>query len=179
MSSSDAFHSTATATTSVNSADSNHMSTSLSPTTSSSSSYFQITLNQLKELMEMKNAEAKKKIDDSYGGLKSFSLKLKTDSKSGLSGEVSDLAKRVKEFGKNEIPPKPPKSIFQLAFEALQDTTLIMLMICSVVSIGLSFYHPPSDAIDEENSRTGTTDSTNVDWIEGVAVRFIFLSLFL
>jgi P-type Ca2+ transporter type 2B len=143
---------------------------SINSTTPSSSSSFGLTLKQLQELMELKNVEVKKKVDEEYGGLKSFALKLKTDTMRGLTGESNDLALRTKEFGKNQIPPKPAKSIFRLAFEALQDTTLIMLMICAVISIGLSFYHPPSDAVEEENSRTGTSDTTNLDWIEGVAV---------
>ena len=131
---------------------------------------FEITLDELKTLMELKNAEAKDKIDQVYGGLNNFALKLKCDTKTGLSGEKSDLARRLKTFGKNEIPPKPSKSIFMLAFEALQDTTLVMLMICSIVSIGLSFYHPPSDSADEEFSRILATEEANLEWIEGVAV---------
>ena len=142
-----------------------------------SSSYFDITLNQLKQLMEMKNAEAKKKIDDTYGGLKSFALKLKTNTQAGLTGEATDLTMRVKEFGRNSIPPKPAKSIFRLAFEALQDTTLIMLMICAVISVGLSFYHPPADAVDEENSRVSAEDTANLEWIEGVAVSVLLISV--
>jgi Ca2+ transporting ATPase len=141
-----------------------------SATPALSPSSFGLNLKQLQELMELKNVEVKKKVDDDYGGLKEFALKLKTDTMRGLTGESNDLALRVKEFGKNQIPPKPPKSIFRLAFEALQDTTLIMLMICAVISIGLSFYHPPSDAVEEENSRVASSDTANLDWIEGVAV---------
>ena len=141
-----------------------------STTPALSPSSFGLNLKQLKELMELKNVEVRKKVDDEYGGLKEFALKLKTDTMRGLTGESNDLALRVKEFGKNQIPPKAPKSIFRLAFEALQDTTLIMLMICAVISIGLSFYHPPSDAVEEENSRVPSSDIGNLEWIEGVAV---------
>ena len=131
---------------------------------------YEVPLDDLKALMELKNAEAKKKIDETYGGLSNFALKLKSDTKKGLTGDATDLARRLKTYGKNEIPPKPAKSIFMLAFEALQDTTLIMLMICAVVSIGLSFYHPPDDTVEEENSRVAAASSTNLEWIEGVAV---------
>jgi Ca2+ transporting ATPase len=61
---------------------------------------------------------------------------------SGL--DCSDIQRRYEEFGRNEIPPKPPKHFFRLVFEALQDVTLIILMIAAVISIGLSFYHPSS-----------------------------------
>jgi len=56
----------------------------------------------------------------------------------GLDG--SDLSRRREVFGSNVIPPKPPKSFLQLVWEAMQDITLIILMIAAVISLGLSFY---------------------------------------
>lgn len=56
--------------------------------------------------------------------------------------DETDLAARAIVFGRNEIPPKPPKTFFRLMFDALQDITLVILIICAVVSFGLSFYHP-------------------------------------
>jgi len=49
-------------------------------------------------------------------------------------------------FGSNVIPPKPPKSFVQLVWEALQDVTLIILIVAAVISLGLSFYHSPSSS---------------------------------
>lgn len=69
-----------------------------------------------------------------------------------------------------------------LAFEAMQDTTLIMLIICSIVSIGLSFYHPSDEgalgmaSMGEEyalvvNASSGSTASSDsLEWVEGVAI---------
>lgn len=34
--------------------------------------------------------------------------------------------------------------LFQLVWEALQDVTLIILQVAAVVSLGLSFYKPPT-----------------------------------
>ena len=45
-------------------------------------------------------------------------------------------------FGSNVIPPKPPKSFLQLVWEALQDITLIVLIVAAIISLGLSFYRP-------------------------------------
>ena len=59
--------------------------------------------------------------------------------------QPADLAARKDVFGANLIPPKPPKSFFMLAFEAVQDTTLIILIVAAIVSLGLSFYRPPHD----------------------------------
>ena len=68
----------------------------------------------------------------------------------GLSEDESDLSLRVAAFGRNEIPPKPPKTFFRLMFEALQDTTLVILIICAIISFGLSFYHPGGETFEAE-----------------------------
>ena len=60
----------------------------------------------------------------------------------GLDGR--DIGQRIDEFGRNEIPPKPPKSFWRLVLEALKDVTLIILICAAVLSVGLSFYKPPS-----------------------------------
>lgn len=65
-----------------------------------------------------------------------------------MSGSKADIDHRRDTFGSNIIPPKPPKTFFQLVWEALQDVTLIILEVAALVSLGLSFYHPP----DEEAS---------------------------
>ena len=126
-----------------------------------------ITVRELKDLMELKALEFKQKLYDDFGGMEELANRLRTNLKLGITG--NDLEKRIKSFGKNEIPPKPPKSIFRLAFEALQDTTLIMLMVCAVISIGLSFYHPPADNSDE-TIRLVSTETMNLEWVEGVAI---------
>lgn len=56
-----------------------------------------------------------------------------------------DLEKRKQIFGQNFIPPKKPKTFLQLVWEALQDVTLIILEIAAIISLGLSFYHPPGE----------------------------------
>lgn len=56
------------------------------------------------------------------------------------------MAERQSKFGTNVIPPKPPKPFLLLVWEALQDVTLIILIIAAIISLGLSFYHPPSNA---------------------------------
>jgi len=35
-------------------------------------------------------------------------------------------------------------------FEALQDVTLVILIICAVISFGLSFYHPGGDSFEAD-----------------------------
>ena len=62
----------------------------------------------------------------------------------------ADLTRRQEVFGSNVIPPKPPKSFLRLAWEAVQDTTLIILIVAAIISLGLSFYHPPPSKEDLE-----------------------------
>ena len=70
----------------------------------------------------------------------------------GLSGTQNDCDLRSKTFGSNVIPPKPPKTFLELVWEALQDVTLIILIIAAFISLGLSFYKPPPDP-DEEGGK--------------------------
>lgn len=68
----------------------------------------------------------------------------------GLSGDEGDLSVRLAAFGRNEIPPKPPKTFLHLMFDALQDVTLVILIICAFISFALSFYHPGGDTFESE-----------------------------
>ncbi len=83
---------------------------------------------------------------------------------------------RAQAYGLNEIPPKPSKSMARLAYEACRDPTLVMLITCALVSIGLSFYHPSSSGQAEISSRSDCKASEyseqNLEWIEGVAILF-------
>ena len=71
----------------------------------------------------------------------------------GLSGDSADLEHRRDVFGSNTIPPRPPKGFLELVWEALQDVTLIILQLAAVISLLLSFYQPPKEELDGENSQ--------------------------
>jgi P-type Ca2+ transporter type 2B len=134
---------------------------------------FGVKSSDLKELMQLKGQEAKNRIDELFNGVQGLSEKLITNIQTGLAENENDLNDRVKTFGKNEIPPKAPKSIFRLMFEALQDTTLILLIICSFISIGLSFYNPV--LASDEDVRFAHEHEANLEWVEGVAILFAVL----
>jgi Ca2+ transporting ATPase len=122
--------------------------------------YFEIKNNDLIQLMKLRGIEAVQKIDQTYGGMKGLAERLHTDLVKGLPGDVKDLNKRVLTYGKNEIPAKASKSFLALMLDAMKETTLVILIICAFVSIGLSFYHPPDDIVTEEKSdnKEGTTN---------------------
>ncbi|CAF1073719.1 unnamed protein product [Adineta ricciae] len=127
---------------------------------------FGISLKELQGLMQTRGHEGVRDLNDNYGGLSGLGQKLKTNLITGLSSDENDLAVRVAAFGRNEIPPKPPKTFFALMFEALQDVTLVILIICAVISFGLSFYHPGGDTFEAEVK----PKEANVEWIEGAAI---------
>ena len=71
-------------------------------------------------------------------GSTGIAKKLATNVDSGIKTETAD-SRRTK-FGKNFIPPKKPKTFWELALEAMKDTTLQILIACAVVSILLATY---------------------------------------
>ncbi|XP_078139965.1 plasma membrane calcium-transporting ATPase 4 [Centroberyx gerrardi] len=136
---------------------------------------FGVTVMDLRDLMELRSGEAVAKIGDSYGDVQGICRRLKTSPIEGLSGNPVDLEKRHTAFGKNFIPPKKPKTFLQLVWEALQDVTLIILEIAAIISLGLSFYHPPEgDSEGCVQGEAGVTDEgeAQAGWIEGAAILF-------
>ncbi|XP_055116178.1 plasma membrane calcium-transporting ATPase 2 isoform X12 [Symphalangus syndactylus] len=106
---------------------------------------FGCTMEELRSLMELRGTEAVVKIKETYGDTEAICRRLKTSPVEGLPGTAPDLEKRKQIFGQNFIPPKKPKTFLQLVWEALQDVTLIILEIAAIISLGLSFYHPPGE----------------------------------
>ncbi|XP_055594402.1 plasma membrane calcium-transporting ATPase 1-like isoform X6 [Uranotaenia lowii] len=125
---------------------------------------YQITLKNLREIMEHRGREAVSIVNE-YGGVHEICRKLYTSQNEGLSGSKADIEHRRETFGSNIIPPKPPKAFLTLVWEALQDVTLIILEIAAVISLLLSFYQPADDdepVLEEEEE--------HYSWIEGLAI---------
>jgi len=133
---------------------------------SGSATNFGITLHELRELMDHKGPEAIEKIKSQYTNVEGLCELLHTSPNQGLSGSQRDIEERRLVFGCNSIPPKPPKTFFQLIWEALQDVTLIILQIAAFISLLLSWYKPPP----EESGGSGLEDESDHGWIEGAAI---------
>lgn len=131
---------------------------------------FGVKVDELTELVQLKGPEATARIRLKYGQTETLANLLNTDIVNGISDSQDQLRKRVSFYGKNEIPPKAPKTLLRLAFEALQDTTLVMLMICAVISISLSFYHPDGEIADEEYRNREKKEMSSLEWVEGAAI---------
>ncbi|XP_071059310.1 plasma membrane calcium-transporting ATPase 2-like isoform X5 [Pseudochaenichthys georgianus] len=136
---------------------------------------FGVTVMDLRELMELRSAEGVSKIQDTHGDVQGLCRRLKTSAIEGLSGNPVDLEKRHTYFGKNFIPPKKAKTFLALVWEALQDVTLIILEIAAIISLGLSFYHPPggdSEACGQVAGGVEDEGEAQAGWIEGAAILF-------
>jgi len=110
---------------------------------------YRITLKELRELMENRGREGVQRIQD-FGGVTGIMERLYTSEDKGLSGNKQDIEHRRETFGSNVIPPKPPKTFFQLVCEAVQDITLIILIISALISLVLSLYKPEDEDAGEE-----------------------------
>ncbi|CAG7820245.1 unnamed protein product [Allacma fusca] len=129
-------------------------------------SQFGISLKDLRELMETRGPEGLEKVA-SYGGTAEICKKLATSPVNGVSGSKVDLDLRRQVYGANVIPPKPPKTFWMLMWEAVQDVTLIILMVAAIVSLLLwlvakysSHGHVPEEGEDDEEH----------GWIDSVAI---------
>uniref|UniRef100_A0A3Q3WJJ3 Calcium-transporting ATPase n=1 Tax=Mola mola TaxID=94237 RepID=A0A3Q3WJJ3_MOLML len=136
---------------------------------------FGVTVVDLRGLMELRSGEAVAKIQETYGDVQGICRRLKTSPIEGLSGNPFDLENRHTAYGQNFIPPKKAKTFLQLVWEALQDVTLIILEIAAIISLGLSFYHPPggdSEACGQVASGVEDEGESQAGWIEGAAILF-------
>nr|CAD2187101.1 unnamed protein product [Meloidogyne enterolobii] len=79
---------------------------------------FDVSLNDLKSLMEFSGNEAREKIDNYYGGTEGLCKRLQTDPDNGIAGNLEELNRRRNVFGTNQIPEHPPKSFLSFILEA-------------------------------------------------------------
>ena len=109
----------------------------------------------LQDLVGNRGVEAIQVLNDQFGGLNGLAYGLKTNLTDGLPGDEADLRRRRDVYGSNMIPAKKPKSFLQLAWEALQDFTLIVLIVAAIISLILGL-------VVEKDKETS--------WIDGFAI---------
>ena len=116
-----------------------------------------------------------------FGGVSGLAERLMVDPKVGLTpAEASThFAKRRAYFGTNTYKQPKTKSFFKLWVEALNDLTMIILIISAVVSIILGFAVPKdlgNDVICYGSSESGpgesqaATDDSSLEGIEGFGI---------
>ena len=91
-----------------------------------------------KELSDLVSASSEKpRMLAEIGGAATLAKNIGVNMERGLSGAVEDMEERRTHFGKNFVDGKPPKTFIQLCLAALNDFTLIMLVVCAVISLVL------------------------------------------
>ncbi|KAI3785134.1 hypothetical protein L1987_44247 [Smallanthus sonchifolius] len=70
-----------------------------------------------------------------YGGVDGLAAKLKTCTTNGLAMDDRELTCRQQLFGANEFAEREQQSFWVFVFEALQDMTLMVLVVCAFVSL--------------------------------------------
>jgi Ca2+-transporting ATPase len=139
---------------------------------------FPLSIATLQDLTDNRNKELLEKL----GGISGLAGQLKVELSQGLvtneaqvegeteavhahvehdllpeGHEVSSFQARRHAYGTNFLPPSPPPSLLKLMWEALQDRTLLILMVAAILSIGFGLYMKTSGGDPHE-------------WIEGVAI---------
>ena len=107
-------------------------------------SEFGITLIELRDLMGLRDHDGIERITELGGTFEILKL-LQSTEEQGIVGNQKDIENRRKVFGINMIPTQPPKGFIRLIWEALQDVTLIILLVAGLVSLILSYYQPEDE----------------------------------
>lgn len=96
-------------------------------------------------------------IQSKFGSIKNICSALGTDPVEGLSDQQakSERISRIAAFGENRLPKRKRASFWELCWDACEDFTLRVLMVCGLVSIVL-----------------GVTlgEHPQIEWIEGFAI---------
>lgn len=86
----------------------------------------------LTELVKNKSFESLHQL----GGAKQVATLLLSDVKEGITGNEADLTHRRNIFGANRYHKPPSKTFISFVFEAFKDTTIIILLVCAILSLG-------------------------------------------
>ena len=95
------------------------------------SSLLTVDTKKLSDTVRDKNFES----FSQFGGVKEVALILETNVKSGIHGDEADLIHRQNVFGANNYQKPPAKKLLRFVYEALKDTTILILLACVVLSL--------------------------------------------
>lgn len=119
------------------------------------SSPYGVTLPNLVKLTQERSEHGIEGLQN-LNGTKGLAEALKSDLKNGISGAESDISSRHTWFGRNALEVTKPKGFWELAYEAVQDPTLLILISSGAVATILEMI------FNEEHRSTA--------WIEGFAI---------
>ena len=101
---------------------------------------FELDVLALRASMEPRGKEALEEYNK-LGKAQGLAKKLQTDTEKGINNSNEEISRRTKAFGANFIPPKKPKTFWELAIAAVEDLTLQILIGCAIVSIALAIFN--------------------------------------
>ena len=99
-----------------------------------------ITATELSKLVEDRQEGSLNVLERVYEGVSGLAKLLDSDVVNGLQGSEADYLIRREEFGSNQLELDKPASFFELCLEAIQDPTLIVLLVAATVSLGTGIY---------------------------------------
>uniref|UniRef100_A0A7N0ZWJ4 Calcium-transporting ATPase n=1 Tax=Kalanchoe fedtschenkoi TaxID=63787 RepID=A0A7N0ZWJ4_KALFE len=92
---------------------------------------FEICAEELGSIVEGHDLKKLKR----HGGVEGLANKLSTSPDNGISTSETLISKRREVYGENKFTESQPKGFWVFVWEALQDTTLMILAFCAVVSL--------------------------------------------
>ncbi|KAA8544925.1 hypothetical protein F0562_019680 [Nyssa sinensis] len=119
--------------------------------------YFQFNIDpsSLTKMVNEKNFA----ILSQLGGVPGIVRNLETDLDNGIRGVADDLNRRREVFGSNTYHWPPPKGFLYFLLETFKDATIIILIVCAILSLGFG--------IKENGIKEG--------WYEGSSILFAVL----
>eukprot|EP00250_Pteridium_aquilinum_P013253 c21232_g1_i2 orf=776-4039(+) len=93
---------------------------------------------------------------EELGGVKGVASLLQTSPDLGVKDDLQEFEARRKVFGSNTYPRQPPKSFWVFVIDACKDLTLIILVVCAVLSLALGI----------------KTRGIKEGWYDGVSIAF-------
>ncbi|KAH9415079.1 hypothetical protein DERP_006165 [Dermatophagoides pteronyssinus] len=129
---------------------------------------------ELAQLMEYRGLESIQKVKE-FGSINGLCMKLHISLDKGLDTTGDDIKLRKQVFGSNKLTEITSKSFHSLIFEALQEKTMVMLEICALVSLALSFYHPSNESSDDQNLYSEQINKDRYGYIESVAIWLLIM----
>ncbi|KAF7804712.1 Calcium-transporting ATPase 12, plasma membrane-type [Senna tora] len=117
---------------------------------------FSLDQPRLTEMVKDKDLEALAAL----GGVEGIAFALGTNPAKGIHGSHEDIGRRCEFFGSNTYQRPSPKGLLHFVLESLNDTTILILLLCAGLSLGFG--------IKEDGAEEG--------WYEGGS---IFIAVFL
>eukprot|EP00252_Welwitschia_mirabilis_P024143 TRINITY_DN704_c0_g1_i1.p1 TRINITY_DN704_c0_g1~~TRINITY_DN704_c0_g1_i1.p1 ORF type:complete len:1098 (-),score=233.81 TRINITY_DN704_c0_g1_i1:295-3588(-) len=97
---------------------------------------------------------------EQIGGVSQVASYIHSNLEEGIADDPEELERRKIAFGENTYPRKAARNFFVFVWEACQDTTLIILMACAILSLGFGI----------------KTEGIKEGWLDGISILFaVFL----